>query len=145
MGLPWVRFDTSFPQHDKVVELASVRGGREAGFVYVCGLAYCGQHETDGVVPFGALPFVHGRKKDAELLVAHGLWRPHPRGWEVVNYLERQPSAATLEQSRADRSTAGRKANCARWHKPGCTCWRVEEDTDRNHRGRVPYVRLASD
>jgi hypothetical protein len=145
MGLPWVRFDTSFPKHDKVVELVGVRGGREAGFVYVCGLSYCGDVESDGLIPFGALPFVHGRKRDAELLVAHGLWKPHPRGWEVVNWLERQPSSATLEQSRADRSTAGRKANCARWHKPGCTCWRVEEDTDRNHRGRVPYVRLASD
>lgn len=145
MGLPWVRFDTSFPHHDKVVELVGVRGGREAGFVYVCGLAYCGQHESDGLIPFSALPFVHGRKRDAELLVAHGLWRPHPRGWEVVNYLERQASSATLEQSRADRSAAGRKANCVRWHGARCGCWDTDRASAPDPPGRVPYVRLASD
>ena len=128
MSLPWVRFDTSFPKHDKIVELIEARGGREAGFVYVCALAYCGDVESDGVIPFGALPFVHGRKSDAKLLVDHGLWKPHPRGWEVVNWLERQPSADILRQARSDRSVAGRKANCIRWHGVNCGCWRRQTD-----------------
>lgn len=131
MSLPWVRFDTNFPQHDKVIELVAEHGdrGRAAGFVYCCSLAYCGDVESDGVVPFGALPFVHGRKRDADLLVAAGMWKPHPRGWEVVNYARRNPLAETLTQSRTDRSIAARKANCVRWHGPDCGCWRSPPDS----------------
>lgn len=123
MSLPWVRFDTNFPMHDKVLKLVGVRGGREAGFVYCCALAYCGDIESDGLIPFGALPFVHGRKRDAELLVAVGLWKAHPEGWEVVNYDRRNPTAETLRLQRTDRTVASRKANCVRWHGKDCGCW----------------------
>jgi hypothetical protein len=123
--LPWFRMDTNFPQHDKVLELVEVGDrGRAAGFVWACGIAYCQANETDGLIPFGALPFIHARRPHAELLVSHGLWKPHPRGWEVVNYLERQPSADTLRHVRAERSRAGGKGNCVRWHGPDCGCWK---------------------
>lgn len=125
MSLPWFRFDVNFPQHDKVLRMldAEPRAGREAAFVYVCGLAYCANNETDGLIPYGALIFIHGRKKDPELLVRFGMWRPHPEGWEVVNYATRQQLAATGRQVRAARTAASRKANCVRWHGPGCGCW----------------------
>jgi hypothetical protein len=83
---------------------SSVRGGGKPGSCTSAVSPTAGDVESDGLIPFGALPFVHGRKRDAELLVAHGLWKPHPRGWEVVNWAERQPSSATLKQSRTDRS-----------------------------------------
>lgn len=91
--------------------------------MYVCSLCYYNGQETDGLVPFAALPFVHARKRDAELLVAYGLWKPHPRGWEVVNATKRNPSAATMAAKRADRALASRKANCVRWHGDDCGCW----------------------
>lgn len=125
MPLPWFRLDTNFPKHDKVVELIDAGDkGRAAAFVYVCGLAYCADVESDGFIPFGALPFMHGRRRDAELLVEHGMWKPHPRGWEVVNYLNRQPSAAVLKEQRADKVRASSKGNCVRWHGPDCGCWK---------------------
>lgn len=132
MGLPWVRFDTAFPRHDKVLRMVGAAGerGRSAGFVYACALAYIGEAETDGLVPFEALPFVHGTRKHAALLVEHGLWKPHPQGWEVVNWHERNSSSATLKAARDDRSLRARKAACERWHARPCDCWRRSpEDT----------------
>lgn len=126
MPLPWVRLDSSFAAHDKVVTLVHDHGdrGRSALFVYVCSLAYCGQQETDGAVPFAAMPFIHGRRKDGELLVEAGLWKPTPTGYEVVNWMKRQPSADTSTRVRAVRRAAATKGNCVRWHGPDCGCWR---------------------
>lgn len=133
MGLPWFRFDVNFPQHDKILRMLAAAGdrGKAAAFVYVCGLAYCANVESDGVIPFGALVFAHGKKRDADLLLEHGLWRPHPAGWEVVNYLERQPSADTIRQGKADRTKAARKANCVRWHGEACGCWQMRDPPPR--------------
>jgi hypothetical protein len=130
VALPWFRFDTNFPQHDKTLELVDLGDkGRAAGFVYVCALAYCQTNETDGVIPFGALPFIHATRKHAQLLVDVGMWAPHPKGWEVVNYLKRQPSAETIEAGRAARSLAGRKGNCVRWHVQPCDCWETGDES----------------
>jgi hypothetical protein len=128
MPLPWVRFDSSFPTHDKVLELVAFgAAGRSAAFVYTCSLAYCGAQGTDGIVPFAALPFVHGRKRDADLLVQVKLWRPHPQGWEVPNWLTRQQSAARSEAIVRGKRKAGVMGNCVRWHGPDCGCWRGDE------------------
>jgi hypothetical protein len=130
VSLPWFRFDTNFPSHDKVLELVELGDrGRAAGFVYVCGLAYCQDNETDGLIPFGALPFIHAKRTHAQMLVAHAMWKPHPKGWEIVNYLERQPSADAIQQARVVRSRAGKKGNCARWHRQPCNCWATDADS----------------
>lgn len=123
MSLSWVRLDTSFPTHDKVLELVEQRGGREAGFVYLCGLAYAGLHESDGLIPFGALPIVHAKRRDADLLVAAGMWKPHPRGWEIVNWSQRNQSGELTGKVRRAQSLGATKANCIRWHGPDCGCW----------------------
>ena len=125
MPLPWVRLDSSFATHDKVLALLSGHGekGRSAGFVYCCALGYCGLHGTDGLVTFAALPFVHGRRRDADLLVEVRLWRPAPTGWEVTNWATRQELSMTTAAKKDAASTSGRKAACARWHQRGCTCW----------------------
>lgn len=125
MPLPWVRFDSTFPTHDKVLELVVLGDkGRSAGFVYCCSICYCGQQGTDGLITFAALPFVHGRRRDAELLVDAGLWKPHPLGWEIPNYLERQPSAAKVDAVVRGRRKAGSIGACKRWHGEDCECWR---------------------
>ena len=126
MGMPWVRLDTGFPHHEKVVQMVADHGdrGRAAGFVYCCALAYCQMHGTDGIVRRAALPFVHGRPRDAALLVEAGLWEPHPAGWTVRNFTGRQPTAEVAEQQLADKRGAARKGNCVRWHRPGCDCWK---------------------
>ena len=123
-GLQWFRMDTNLPTHDKILDLVGVREGYRAAFVYTCGLAYAAGHSTDGLVPFNALHIVHGTRRHAELLVEHGLWKPHPKGWEIPNWLERQQSSVIAESIRAAESTGGRRGACARWHEPGCECWK---------------------
>jgi hypothetical protein len=125
MPLPWVRFDSSFATHDKVLRLLAEHGerGRSAAFVYCCGLGHCGLHGTDGLVSFAALPFVHGRKRDAELLVEVGMWRPDPAGWRVSNWTVRQEVAVVSAAKKQAASKAASKAACVRWHGAECGCW----------------------
>ncbi|QBP31767.1 hypothetical protein SEA_PIPER2020_88 [Mycobacterium phage Piper2020] len=112
MGLPWVRLDTQFPSNPKVLELVADKQYR-AVFAYVCSLAYCGQHGTDGYVPTTALPFIHATKRDAEILVTAGMWKPAPGGWDVNGWDEFQVSdeAAKRRRERAQKGAA------ARWEK----------------------------
>lgn len=123
MGLPWVRLDTQFPSNPKVLELAAGKDWR-AAFVYVCALAYCGQHGTDGYIPRTALPFIHATKRDAETLVNVGLWIPRPGGWAVNGWDEFQQSNDETRQRRTRAELASKKANCVRWHGSDCGCWR---------------------
>lgn len=73
-GLPWVRLDTTLPDHPKVLELLDGRDGFRGFTVYVCSVAYSGRHGTDGVLRRSALPAVHGRLADARRLVEVDLW-----------------------------------------------------------------------
>jgi len=111
MGLPWVRLDTQFPSNPKMLELTA-QGRWRACFMYVTGLAYCGQHGTDGYIPHAALPFIHGTKKDAEELVKAGLWHTDMGGWSINGWSDFQIS----DESAKKRSDDARKAALKRWH-----------------------------
>lgn len=112
MALPWVRLDTQIPTNHKIIDLAS-DGNYRACFAYVSSLAIVGQHETDGFIKASWLPFIHATKGVADALVAVGLWREIPGGWEIPDWAEYQP---TSEQSRQRRERA-QKAAKARWEK----------------------------
>lgn len=123
MSLPWVRLDSNIADHDKILPLTEERNGWQAAFSYVCSIGYAGGHETDGLIKFAALKFVHGTKRTAELLVVHHLWSPDPEGWRVVNYEKRQQLSATTKQVRNAQRAGALKANCIRWHGRDCKCW----------------------
>jgi hypothetical protein len=113
-GLPWVRLDTAFPSNPKVIALLQEREGHRAAFVYLCSLAYAGSHGTDGVIAVGALPFIHGRRSDAERLVRCRLWHDYPDGgWLINGWDEKQ---VTDEAGRIRRDIA-KKAAAVRWGK----------------------------
>ena len=126
MGLRWVRLDSNIASHDKILGLLEERDGVKAAWMYVCALGHCGGHDTDGLVSFQSLPFVHGTRRLAELLVKHGLFRPHPKGWEIPNWDERQQSSGTTQAIRDAQSAGAKKANCVRWHGPDCGCWKSD-------------------
>lgn len=137
MPLPWVRLDTSMPDHPKVIDLCSTGdAGTAAAFIWVCSLTYSGKHGTDGFIPRGVLARLNGKPKHAQLLVAHGLWDElPPKGWQIHGWEEYQMLNATYEAkaeemraatSRAgrarmagltpeERSELGRKGSEARW------------------------------
>ena len=114
MGLPWIRLETNLPSNPKILQLVS-EGRHRAAFVYVCGLAYVGQHGLDGFVPKVALPLIHGSKNDAALLVAVGLWRTSPGGWLINGWADYQATSEETEQRRKRAQAAA----AARWNKPG--------------------------
>lgn len=124
MPLPWVRLDSTFPSNPKLLALLTERDGHRAALAYICSLAYCGAHGTDGFITPSALPYIHARPKDAQLLVRYRLWHGiEGVGWNVNGWSEFQPSSEETRERAARYRQAALKANCARWHEKGCTCW----------------------
>jgi hypothetical protein len=113
MSLPWIRFDTSLPDHPKVLALLEMKDGHRAAFVYCCALAYAGKHGTDGFIPREAISRINGRVADAERLVDVGLLDAIPGGWTVNGWAEKQESTEETQQRRARAQAAA----AARWSK----------------------------
>ena len=126
-GLPWVRFDTTLPDHPKILQLCSVKDGHRAAFVYCCGLAYAGKHGTDGFIPGEAIDRCNGKPADAARLVDVGLWRTVPGGWEIHGWTEYQQSNDSTARVRAAKKAGSTKGNCVRWHGKDCECWREND------------------
>lgn len=112
-ALTWVRVEASLASNHKVLTLLAEKGGDHALCVYIFALGYCGQQGTDGFIPTTALGIIHGRARDAQLLVEVGLWHEMRGGYEVHDWLEYQPSS---EENRI-RADKARKAAESRWSK----------------------------
>lgn len=122
----WIRFQTSFPGSPEVLALVGARK-HKAIVTFVAGLGYCGQHETGGYIPDGALPLLHGTKREALDLVDAGLWEKGVTGYMVRGWDTYQHSNITA----ADRAAAGKIAACKRWHAQPCSkCRHVDEPTE---------------
>lgn len=113
MGLPWVRLDTSMPDNPKILRLLDEREGERAAFVWICCLTYSGKHGTDGFIPRGAAPFVHGRSTDFARLVHVEALKVVPGGWEIPGWDEFQESNDDTKR----RSDRARYAAAVRWSK----------------------------
>jgi hypothetical protein len=109
MGLPWVRLDSTIAQNPKILTLVEDKNWQSIT-VYVCGLGYSGTNGTDGFIPRSALPFIHGRPRDADILVEVGLWHERPGGWDVNGWHEYQPTSEEHQKrrERAQRAAAKR-------------------------------------
>ncbi len=112
-NLNWIRVDVNLHSNHKTLELLSQRGGDHALCVWVFSLGYCGGQGNSGFVPAAALGLMHGRKRDAELLVEVGMWEPIEGGWMIHDWAAFQPSD---EESQA-RTEKAKKAAAARWAK----------------------------
>jgi hypothetical protein len=116
MPLPWVRLDTAFPMNHKLLAMLSRKDGHRAALVYLCGLSVSGGQGTDGFISAESLPWCHGRRADAELLVEFGFWVPRPGGWDINGWAEHQPSSEENQirrkraQALAENRWAGHEA-----------------------------------
>jgi hypothetical protein len=102
-----VILDDRLPDHPKFA-----RVGPLAGWLYICGLAYCNRLLTDGHIPAAAvrrLADVDDPDALAALLVRERLWEPDGDGFRVHDYLDYQQSRTQSESTSAARSRAGRK------------------------------------
>lgn len=132
MGLPWARFDTNMPSHDKILALLSDPSGRrwQAAWSYASSIMWSAGHGTDGRIPSAALAFVHGTEQTARLLVKYDLWIERTAAWEIKNFDQRQELDVIAEAKAAARTASGRKAACIKWHGPGCGCWKKASGDD---------------
>lgn len=112
MPLPWVRLDTTFFDHPKVLGLVG-EGKHRAIVVHLAAMTYAGKHGTDGFIPREALAFLHGRQADARDLVNAGLWAENGGGWDINGWDEYQISD---ENSRKRRDKA-KAAAAVRWSR----------------------------
>ena len=127
MSLPWVRLDANIGTHDKVLALLGEKDGHKAFTTYVCALGWSGGHGTDGAIPAGALPVLHGTPRIAQLLVKHRLWEPADNGWTIRNYSLRQELEVVTAAKRDAQRRGAARTNCRRYHGPDCDCWRTTD------------------
>lgn len=110
--MTWVKLDDQFPDHPKIDQ-----AGPLAGWLYVCGLAYCNRQLTDGFIPKATMPrlsTVPAPAKHAAALVAAGLWDAVEGGWQVHDYLDFQPSREKVLAERAAATERQRRSRKSR-------------------------------
>ena len=111
--LSWVRVDSALASNHKVLALIAERGGDHALNVYIFALGHIARQGLDGFLPEIALGLIHGRKRDADMLVDVGMWKQIPGGYEIPDWAEYQPSGEDSKR----RSEKAKKAAAARWAK----------------------------
>lgn len=119
--MAWLRIDDTVPTHRK-----HLKAGPAAAWLWVCGIAYCQRHLTDGFIPEEALALLgvaKGSDALASKLVEVGLFCRVDGGYQVHDYLDlnasRDEAVATKQKRHEDKAKAGRAGAAARWQKDG--------------------------
>ena len=113
--MAWVRLADDFADHPKIVA-----AGPLAGWLWLCGIAYCNRYLTDGFVPAAQVRRLADVDDPAALavrLVDAGLWELTAGGYRVHDYDSYQPSAEVVKAERernARRAAAFRERHTAR-------------------------------
>jgi hypothetical protein len=113
----WVTLDDNFPTHPKTVQ-----AGKDAAYLYVCGLCYCRKYHTEGFIPANAVRTLGASttpRKLIDALIAAGFWRRAEGGFQVHDYAAIYPNDAgdkqRGEENRQKKRDAGRKGGLASW------------------------------
>jgi hypothetical protein len=93
--MAWLRIDDRMRTHPKVA-----KAGPAAAWLWLCGICYCREHLTDGLIPAEAVPTLAmnlpGAKKHAARLVEVGLWELDPSGYRVHDFLDWNPAKSEV-------------------------------------------------
>jgi hypothetical protein len=104
--MSWAAIDDNAPEHRKLLAVGPV-----ACWLWVCGIAYCNRQKArDGFIPetkISVLYPIPNAKREAEKLVAGGLWERVDGGFLVHDYHDYQPSAEEVEAMRQAKRRAG--------------------------------------
>lgn len=111
-NLPWIRLQTTMFEHPKILNLKEDRQWR-AIIAHLEAMTYIGRNALAGYIPKTAVKLLHITDSDVRRLVAEGLWKPAPGGWEINGWDEFQLADA---ESIA-RSENAKKAAAARWDR----------------------------
>jgi hypothetical protein len=131
---PWFALNIDYWRNPKVA-----RAGFLAGSLNIAALAYCAEQLTDGFVPTGVVHILAAPMQDyvydpglpkgalagpgpehedgydlALRLEQAGLWEAVPGGWQIVHYLDHQPSREQVLARREQAREAGRQGGLKR-------------------------------
>lgn len=128
----WVRLSDDFLDHEKFL-----KAGPLAGYLNIAAIAWSNRNLKDGRIPRAQVSrlvnfdgFAHhmwmgevaGGGDDvkplelAEELVDAGLWEAIEDGYAIHDYLDYQPSKASIKRVRDEKSAAGKKGAAKRWN-----------------------------
>ena len=115
--MPWFKVDDGFYDHPKVLELDMAARG-----LWVMAGAYCARHLTDGVITGRQIKVIGGTQKQAEKLVAAGLWSaddapPSARRYVFNDWREFQPTRDDVLSKRREDAERKRLARGAKRDK----------------------------
>lgn len=101
--MTWAKIDDQFHSHPKIRRAWKCR---PALGLHVLALSYCADQLTDGIVDLAfveeRLPAKRERNSVISALTSAGLWREHPDGFEINDYLDYNPSRDGVLARRAD-------------------------------------------
>lgn len=99
--MPYLNLDDGFAEHEKVDALSD-----GAFRLHVAALCLCAKHLTDGIVQKRRVSRLTPNYKPAYLkeLIAAGMWRTHPGGYEIHDYLDWNKSREWWEAEKARKA-----------------------------------------
>jgi hypothetical protein len=100
----WINLATTFPRHPK-----ALAAGPVARHLFIVGLCWAGEYDTDGAIPayaLNSLAIDAGISSDdvgqtADRLVEVGLWVRNADGWQVHDWGQWQSTSAEREERRS--------------------------------------------
>ncbi len=112
--MAWVKLDDQAPRNSKML-----KAGPAACWLWVCGIAHAQSQLTDGFIAIEALPMigvtgVNRVEKLAEQLVTVGLFERADGGYRVHDYLDHNPSRASVLAKRAEDAKRKRQGESER-------------------------------
>lgn len=103
--MTWFKVDDGFAFHPKALSLTPA-----AGWLWVRAGAWSAAQLTNGRIPAGMVVAFGATVREAEDLVAAGLWKPDGSDWLFHDWLDYQPSREQVEAERAAAKDRQRKA-----------------------------------
>ena len=103
--MSWFKVDDGLHSHPK-----AVRSGNAALGLWVRGGSWSSQHLTEGFIP-EEIVRLYGTPPNAAALVQSGLWAKVPGGYQMHDYLDRNP---TRDQVQMQRDAAAERQRAAR-------------------------------
>jgi hypothetical protein len=112
--MAWVKIDDQAPRNGKML-----KAGPAACWLWVCGIAHSQSQLTDGFISVDALPMIGvagtaRAKRLADALVTVGLFDAAEGGYRVHDYLDHNPSKASVLAKRAEDAERKRAGDSSR-------------------------------
>ncbi|GAA2107675.1 hypothetical protein [Streptomyces synnematoformans] len=107
LHMEWCKLFARFP-----ADIAVQRAGEKAGWLFILGMCYCAEEESDGFIPETQLPRfgLRGTKQRVAALLREDLWVAVDGGYQVASWSRLQRPTERIERKRErDRSRQAAK------------------------------------